>query len=117
MRLVIFIALRQLWERKLLNGIALGGVALGVLVLIAMNAVMQGFQQKFKGEILKVSPHVTLYDKELGSQKGLLETSLDGQRVAKFVHHEQPSDRVTRVKRPRDLRDRKSTRLNSSHQI
>ena len=63
MRLIFFIALRQLWDRKLLNSIAVGGVALGVLVLIAMNGVMQGFQMKFKGEILKVSPHITLFDK------------------------------------------------------
>lgn len=104
MRLIFFIALRQLWDRKLLNGIALGGVALGVLVLISMNAVMQGFQQKFKGEILKVSPHVTMYDKELGSQQGILETLLKPAEVAKLVHHQQPSDRVTRIKRPRDLR-------------
>ena len=65
MRLVVFIALRQLWERKLLNGIAVLGVTLGVLVLIAMSGIMQGFQVKFTQSILKISPHVTLYDTEL----------------------------------------------------
>lgn len=102
MRLVLFIALRQLWSRKLLNGIAVAGVALGVLVLIAMNGIMQGFQMKFKAEILKVSPHITVYDKELGSNQTLLQQALSGPMVEK-VYHQQPSDRVTRIKRPRDL--------------
>src|SRR5581483_12234884 len=98
MRLVLFIALRQLWARKLLNGIAVGGVTLGVLVLIAMNGIMQGFQMKFKGEILKVSPHITVFDKELGSETALLPAFLPGP-LALRVLHQQPSDRVTRIKR------------------
>jgi len=36
-RVVVFIALRQLWDRKLLNGIAVLGVTLGVLTLIGIN--------------------------------------------------------------------------------
>lgn len=102
MRLILFIALRQLWSRKLLNGIAIAGVSLGVLVLIAMNGIMQGFQMKFKAEILKVSPHLTLYDKELGNSETLLQQALPGP-VIEQVHHQQPSDRVTRIKRPLDL--------------
>ncbi len=102
MRLILFIALRQLLSRKLLNGIAVAGVALGVLVLIAMNGIMQGFQMKFKGEILKVSPHITLFDKELGTSRTLLRQALPDALVEQ-VYHQQPSDRVTRIKRPRDL--------------
>lgn len=40
----LFVAMRQLWERKLLNGIAVGGVTLGVLTLIALNGIMLGFE-------------------------------------------------------------------------
>ena len=68
----LFVAMRQLWERKLLNGIATGGVTLGVLVLIAMNGIMLGFQEKFTSAILKISPHVTLFDTELRPQASLL---------------------------------------------
>lgn len=107
MALSLFIALRQLWDRKLLNGIAIGGVALGVLVLIGMNGIMQGFQMKFKGEILKISPHIVVFDKELGQKDTLLgdyvrnvmktppETPFVGE-----VAHIQPNDRVTQIKRP-----------------
>jgi len=101
MRLIVFIALRQLWSRRLLNGIAVLGVALGVLVLVWMNAILEGFQMKFKGELLKVSPHVTLFDKELGGPRTLLEQLVPG-ALAASVAHDQPSDRVTRVKRPRE---------------
>ena len=94
MRLIVFIALRQLWSRRLLNGIAVVGVALGVLVLIWMNSILQGFQMKFINEILRISPHVTISDKELGDQRAVLEG---------FVRDLQPSDRIARVKRPREL--------------
>ncbi len=73
MHLIFFLAMRQLWARKLLNGIAVCGVSLGVLVLIGMNGIMQGFQMKFKGEILRVSPHVTIYDKQLGQEQNVTE--------------------------------------------
>ena len=72
MRTVLFVALRQLWDRKLLNGIAVLGVALGVLVLIGINGIMQGFQQKFLSNILKISPHVTLFDKQLRPAPSIL---------------------------------------------
>lgn len=102
MRLIFFLAMRQLWARKLLNGIAVGGVAMGVLVLLVVNGVMQGFQMKFKDEILKVSPHVTLFDRELRRGQTLLEAYAGG-LVARHVLHEHPSDRVTRIKRAHDL--------------
>ena len=63
--IIVFIALRQLWARKLLNGIAVLGVTLGVVVLIAINAIMQGFQHKFLDNIQRISPHLTILDDEL----------------------------------------------------
>lgn len=104
MRTILFIALRQLWDRRFLGGIAIGGVALGVTTLVAMNAIMQGFQMKFKGEILRVSPHVVLLDKKLGSNASILELLLPGPFAA-LIHREEPRDRITRVERPRDVVD------------
>ncbi len=101
-RLSLFIALRQLWERKLLNSIAVAGVSLGVLVLIGMSGMMQGFQLKFLSEILRVSPHVTLFDKELRDRPRMLEAVYPGPLAAQ-VRREQPTDRETRIERPRDI--------------
>ncbi|MDP9000306.1 MAG: ABC transporter permease [Myxococcota bacterium] len=101
-RTTVFIALRQLWERKLLNGIAVGGVTLGVLVLIAMNGIMLGFREKFTSAILKISPHVILFDTELHPQAPLLQR-FAGTLVAARVAHESPTDRQTRIKRPYEI--------------
>lgn len=101
-RTVLFIAVRQLWERKLLNGIAVGGVVLGVLVLIAMNGIMQGFSMKFTQSILKISPHVIILDTELRPQPSLL-SRYEGTYVATQVAHEVPSDRQARIKRPFEI--------------
>ena len=95
-RVVLFIALRQLWDRKLLNSIAVLGVALGVLVLIAINGIMQGFQTKFLENILRISPHVTMFDKQLRPLPSILSRS-EQTFVAARVAHENPSDRQLRI--------------------
>lgn len=102
MRVVLFIALRMLWERKLLNGIAIVGVTLGVLTLIGINGIMQGFQQKFLKNILQVSPHVILFDKELRPQDPILVRHYRAPVVTR-VAHESPSDRQLRIKRPDEV--------------
>ena len=102
MRTVLFVALRQLWDRKLLNGIAVLGVALGVLVLIGINGIMQGFQQKFLSNILKISPHVTLFDKQLRPAPSIL-ARFEETFVAEHVSHQTPSDRPLRISRPTEV--------------
>ncbi len=101
-RTTVFIALRQLWERKLLNGIAVGGVTLGVLVLIAMNGIMKGFEEKFTSTILKISPHVVIFDTELRPQASILQRYA-GTLVAAHGPHESPSERQSWIKRPYEI--------------
>src|SRR6185436_10855973 len=101
-RVVLFIALRQLWDRKLLNAIAVLGVMLGVLTLIGINGIMQGFQQKFLTNILKISPHVTIFDKQLRPAPPLLARFADD-FVAARVAHETPTDRQLRINRPAEI--------------
>jgi len=101
-RTVLFVALRQLWERKLLNGIAVLGVTLGVLTLIGINGIMQGFQQKFLINIIKVSPHVTIKDKQLRPRPSIL-ARFDPGFVVTRVSHETPSDRQLRINRPYEI--------------
>ena len=100
-RVVFFIAMRQLWDRKLLNGIAVCGVSLGVLTLIAINGIMQGFQHKFIDNILRISPHVTLFDRQLRPAPPLLARAYDGFVVTDFeerlvgAHHLPHFDELT----------------------
>lgn len=100
-RTVLFIARRQLWARKGLNSIAVLGVTIGVLVLIAISAILQGFQQKFLANITRISPHVTVFDKELRHAAPLLARFRDDHVVAS-VSHEVPSDRQLRISRPHE---------------
>ncbi len=101
-RVVVFIALRQLWARRMLNGIAMLGVMLGVLVLIGINGILQGFQQKFLQNILKISPHVTMFDKQLRPAPALL-SRFTNDFVTARVYHEAPSDRQLRISRPSEV--------------
>ncbi len=101
-RTVLFVALRQLWARKLLNGVALSGVSLGVLVLITMNGILHGFQEKFTESVLKISPHVSILDTEVRAPSTLL-SQFEQTVVAAHVLHESPWERQTRIKRPREL--------------
>ncbi len=101
-RVVFFIAMRQLWDRKLLNGIAVCGVSLGVLTLIAINGIMQGFQHKFIDNILRISPHVTLFDRQLRPAPPLLARAYDG-FVVTDVAHQSPSERNLRISRPEEI--------------
>jgi len=95
-----FLALRQLWERKLLNAIALGGVTLGVTTLVVMHAILGGFEQKFLQSILKVSPHVTLYPVRLDDRGP---RAAGEEPVVMQVAHRTPSDRQARIARPETL--------------
>ncbi len=99
---ILFVAMRQLWERKLLNGIAVGGVTLGVLTLIALNGIMLGFKEKFTSAILKISPHVTLFDTELRPQSPILQR-YEKTFVAATVAHESPNERQSQIKRPYEI--------------
>lgn len=103
-RIVLFVALRQLSDRKVLNGIAVVGVALGVITLITLSALLHGFQAKFKEEVIKVSPHVTVSDRRLARDAPMLPTHV-GTPTAVEVAGQRPSDRVGRVDRPYELVD------------
>lgn len=101
-RLVLFVALRQLWARKFLNGIAVAGVALGVLTLVTLNAIMQGFQVRFKEEIVKVSPHVVVSARKLAIERSILAT-FAGRDVTAEIAGARPGDKVGSILRPREL--------------
>lgn len=100
MRAQLFIAWRQLWHRKLLNGIAVLGVMLGVLTLITITGIMRGFQTRFLDTILQISPHVVVFDTELREDIPPIDLLLGGGPSATRVLREIPSERQRRIVRP-----------------
>lgn len=107
MRLVVFLALRQLWTRRLLSGIATFAVTLGVLVLIVMAGIMLGFRRQFLDNLLKISPQVTLFDRQVRRDPPILARWYAALGLAgptpTSVRHELPSDRDARIPRPQEL--------------
>src|SRR4029078_347656 len=58
--------------------------------------------EKFYSSILKISPHVTILDKELRPAPSIL-SRFTNDFVAARVAHETPSDRQLRIKRPDEI--------------
>lgn len=103
MRAALFLAGRHLWHRKLLHGIAVLGVTLGVLTLVAITGIMRGFQGRFLDTILQVSPHVVLTGTRLGAPRPPIEQLLGGVPGVARVVRQRPSDRALRVDRPTEV--------------
>ncbi len=102
MRTVLFIAMRHLVSRKRQTTVAVAGMAISVIVLVAMTGLMMGFEHKFFGETLKVSPHITVTDEELTPPDPVARRVLGRVSVA-MLHHERPADRPQRIKKPREV--------------
>ncbi len=101
MKALLFIATRQLWDRKLLNGIAVLGVVLGVLTLVGITGIMHGFQNRFLDTILKISPHVVVLDQKLGRPESIVSRLL-GTPIVAAVSHQTNTDRQLRIVRPEE---------------
>ncbi len=102
LRVVLFVALRQLVARRSLHAIAIGGVALGVLTLIAMNGIMKGFQVEFLDQILRVAPHVTLSAAPL-NEAPQPAVAAQTEPAAVRVLRAPPSEPADRIDAPFDL--------------
>jgi len=102
LRVVIFLALRQLWSRRLLSSIAVMAVMLGVTMLVAIRGIQLGFRHKFLQTIIRVTPQIAITDKEFFSDPPLLARHLKD-FVAARVAHEAADERQSRIKRPTEV--------------
>lgn len=102
MRVIAFLAVRQLWERRLLSAIAIVAVTLGVTMLVSIRGIQLGFRQKFLQTIVRVTPQVAITDKELSGEAPLLSRYYRDHVVA-HVAHQSLDERQTRIERPADI--------------
>jgi lipoprotein-releasing system permease protein len=102
MRTVLFIAIRHLVTRKRQTFVAVAGMAISVVVLVAMTGLMMGFQWKFFGETLKVSPHITVTDEELVPPEPVARRFYGRDSLA-LLHHERPPERPEKIKKPHEV--------------
>ena len=104
LRLLLRIALRQIRYRKMLSFIAILGVALGVMALVVMNAIMKGFQERLKEQLIGASAHVALEAERVADDTRLLEGWVPGPgEILAHVSHHAPSDRPARISEPFEL--------------
>jgi lipoprotein-releasing system permease protein len=101
-RVVVFLALRQLWTRRLLSVIAVVAVMLGVMMLVAIRGIQLGFRHKFLQTIIRVTPQIAITDKELSTDPPLLARHFRD-FVAARVAHEATEERQSRIKRPSEV--------------
>lgn len=102
MRVVVFLALRMLWERRLLSVIAIVAVMLGVMTLVSMRGIQLGFRYKFLQTIVRVTPQVAITDKKISTVPPLLARFYDD-FVAAHVAHQTQEERRTRIERPVEI--------------
>lgn len=107
-RVAVFLAIRQLVDRWRLNGTAVFGIALGVLVLIGLTGVLRGFQEEFLSQILRVAPHARVVA-EAPDDPAPLVAPLQGEFSAVEVRHARTSGRDVRISAPQEAADRLET--------
>ncbi|OOF10144.1 transporter [Salinivibrio sp. PR5] len=77
--LSVFIGLRYLRGRsadrfgRFVSSMSTAGIAIGVLALITVSSVMNGFEAQLKGRILGVLPHAVIADGQTASVKNRVE--------------------------------------------
>lgn len=102
LRISLFLAVRQLVDRWKLNLAAVLGVALGVLTLIAMSGVMNGFQQEFLSQIVRVAPHVRVVASTPDVETSVLDRRHEGP-AAIDVRNDRAAGRELRITAPSDV--------------
>src|SRR5262245_37581550 len=102
MRTIFFIAIRHLVSRRRQTIVAVMGMALSVTVLVGMTGLLLGFEHKFLGETLKISPHVIITEEELEPPAAVADRAW-GARALLRLWHERPAERPQHIKRPRAL--------------
>ena len=97
------IARRHLAHNWFRTGISVAGVAIGSCFMIALSALMAGFETKFVRETIEASPHVVVYDEFRAAPDEFarwLSRAVGGVASVASSH---PRDRVNRIKKPLEL--------------
>jgi lipoprotein-releasing system permease protein len=98
-----FISLRYLLSHLRQTLVCVGGVAISVLVFIAMGAMMHGFTDKFIIETVESSGHVTVYDEPRETETKILQRAYKDPNALLSLEGVKPRDQVKKIKNPAGL--------------
>lgn len=100
---LLLIARRHLFHNLFRTAISVGGVALGVTFMIAMSAMMAGFQTKFVRDTIESNAHVTIYDDFRESSDDFPSWASAATGSAVSAESVRPPERPPRIKKPLEI--------------
>ncbi len=102
MPMIFSIAIRFILRRRRQTIICMLGVAIGVCVFIAMNAMMKGFEVKFIDETVEGSGHAIVKDEPRETVAPFIQ-KVYGPGGVYQVDREKPQDKVKKIRNPHRL--------------
>src|SRR6185437_3851097 len=93
-RMQLAIAVRYIIRRRRQTIICMLGVAIGVAIFIAMNAMMKGFEVKFIQETVEGSGHAIVHNEPRDNIKPFLDKKYD--LIA--IDHQKPQDKIAKIR-------------------
>lgn len=91
---------RQLSHDLFRTGVSVAAVASGVVIAIAVNAVMSGFDTTFVGRTIEISPHIEVFDDPRVQRDEFAAFLQQGGTGIATVRSEQPRARRPRIDQP-----------------
>ncbi|MCA8913407.1 MAG: ABC transporter permease [Planctomycetes bacterium] len=101
-RAIFLLIHRQLSHDLFRTSVSVGAVASGVIITIAVNAVMSGFQTKFALSTVETSPQIQVYDYPPTGGRGLADDWSEDGRIVTLSHEPAPHD-PPRIEKPTEL--------------
>src|SRR3954452_21110026 len=100
--LQLSLALRYILRRRRQTLICMAGVAIGVAMFVAMNAMMKGFEVKFIDETVEGSGHAAVKNEPRETVAPFLEKAYGpnaGETVVDLLR-QKPQDKVAKIRNP-----------------
>src|ERR1051325_4328467 len=97
------VAMRYFLAHKRQSLVCIAGVTISVMMFIAMDAMMNGFKDKFIIETVESSGHVQVNDEPRETQTPILETVYKNKDALLQLDRPKPRDVVKKIKNPEGL--------------
>src|SRR3954463_2537211 len=98
-----FISIRYLLTHLRQSLVCIAGVTISVMMFIAMDAMMEGFTDKFIIETVESSGHITIYDEPRETETKILERVYKQPNAMLVVEGIKPREQVKKIKNPTGL--------------
>ncbi len=97
------VAMRYFMSHKRQSLVCIAGVTISVMMFIAMDAMMNGFKDKFIIETVESSGHVQVNDEPRETQTPILESVYTNKNALLKLERPKPRDVVKKIKNPEGL--------------